>query len=183
MKPVILPLGVTNDFLLPCHGGYLQVDTGYEHDYPAYRKNLARAGVALEEIRYLVLTHHHDDHAGFLNALTRDAEVQIIAHEQATALLQSGKNDTTRGGGYANGFIKLVAEIKMRFDPRWTLTFPPFTLRESDILLAGDDDQVLRQLGLAGRVLFTPGHCMDHIAIVLDSGNPEVSVPHMRDGF
>ena len=170
MKPMIIPLSMSNIFLLPCQGGYLQVDAGYEHDYPIYRKNLSKAGVALESVRYLVLTHHHDDHAGFLNALTRDAAIAIIAHKQAEALLKTGKNDKTRGGGYINGFIKFVADIKMRFDPLWTLTFPPFTLREQDILLAGDDDQVLRQLGLAGRVLSTPGHCVDHIAIVLDSG-------------
>jgi len=157
-------------YLLPCQGGYLQVDAGYEHDYLAYRKNLSKAGIALESVRYLVLTHHHDDHAGFLNDLTRDATITIIAHKQAEALLKTGMNDKTHGGGYVNGLIKLGAGIKMRLDPRWSLTFPPFVLREQDILLTGDDDQVLRGLGLAGRVLYTPGHCIDHIAIVLDSG-------------
>ena len=170
MKPLAIPLSVSSVFLLPCQNGYLQVDAGYEHDYPIYRKNLSKAGIALESIHYLALTHHHDDHAGFLNELTRTAEIRIIAHEQANALLKTGKNDQTRGGGYVNGFIKIVAGIKMRFDPRWTLTFPSFMLREHDILLTGDDNQVLRQLGIAGRVLYTPGHCIDHIAIVLDSG-------------
>ncbi len=170
MKPFVIPLSMSSIFLLPCQGGYLQVDTGYENDYPIYRRHLFEAGIDVEAIRYLVLTHHHDDHAGFLNELARDAKTIIIAHEQAKALLKSGENDRTRGGGYANSFIKLVAGIKMRFDPRWTLTFPPFTLREKDILLAGDDNQVLRRLGLAGKVLYTPGHCIDHIAIVLDSG-------------
>jgi len=28
----------------------------------------------------------------------------------------------------------------------------------------------LRGLGMAGQLLYTPGHCIDHIAIVLDSG-------------
>jgi glyoxylase-like metal-dependent hydrolase (beta-lactamase superfamily II) len=170
MKPTAIPLSMSSVFLLPCQGGYLQVDTGYEHDYPVYRKNLAKAGIALESIHYLALTHHHDDHAGFLNELTRDAEITIIAHEQAKALLKTGKNDKTRGGGYVNGLIKLVAGIKMRFDPHWTLTFSPFALREKDILLSGDDNQVLRRLGVAGQVLYAPGHCIDHIAIVLDSG-------------
>jgi glyoxylase-like metal-dependent hydrolase (beta-lactamase superfamily II) len=170
MKPIIIPLSLSSVYLLPCQGGYLQVDTGYEHDYAIYRKNLSKAGVALESVRYLALTHHHDDHAGFLNELTRDAAITIIAHKHAEALLKTGKNDKTRGGGFVNGFIKLAAGIKMRFDPRWTLTYPPFILREKDILLTGDDDQVLRGLGLAGRVLYTPGHCVDHIAIVLDSG-------------
>jgi glyoxylase-like metal-dependent hydrolase (beta-lactamase superfamily II) len=170
MKPVILPLSMSSIFLLPCQSGYLQIDAGYDRDYPTYRKNLARAGIALEDVKYLALTHHHDDHAGFLNELTRDAKVTIIAHQRAAALLKSGQNDKTRGGGFINGFIKLIAGLKMRFDPRWTLTFPPFTLRESDILLAGDDHQVLRGLGVAGQVLYTPGHTIDHLAILLDSG-------------
>jgi hydroxyacylglutathione hydrolase len=170
MKPIIIPLTMSSVFLIPCPAGYLQVDTGYEYDYPIYRRNLAKAGIALESIRYLVLTHHHDDHAGFLNELTRDAEITIIAHEQARALLKTGSNDKTRGGGYVNGLIKFVAGIKMRFDPRWTLTFPPFTLREKDILLTGDDNHALRQLGLAGQILYTPGHCIDHLAVALDTG-------------
>jgi glyoxylase-like metal-dependent hydrolase (beta-lactamase superfamily II) len=122
MKPIIIPPGMSSVFLLPCKGGYLQVDAGYEHDYPIYRRNLSKAGLALESVRYLVLTHHHDNHAGFLNELTRDVNTTIIAHEQANRLLKTGMNDKTRGGGYVNGFIKFVAGIKMRFDPRLTLS-------------------------------------------------------------
>jgi glyoxylase-like metal-dependent hydrolase (beta-lactamase superfamily II) len=161
-------------YLIPCQDSgqntYLQVDTGYEHDYPIYRRNLARAGIHLDSIRYLLLTHHHDDHAGFLNQLVRDADLTIIAHQQAPALLESGQNDKTRGGGYVNAFIKLAAGLKMRLNPGWTLTFPPFTLRENDVLVTGDDDQLLRRLGVSGQVLYTPGHCVDHIAVILDSG-------------
>ncbi len=99
MKPIIIPLSMSSVFLLPYKGGYLQVDTGYEHDYSTYRKNLSKAGIALEDIHYLVLTHHHDDHAGFLNELIRDATITVIAHEQAEALLKCGENDKSRGGG------------------------------------------------------------------------------------
>jgi glyoxylase-like metal-dependent hydrolase (beta-lactamase superfamily II) len=162
---------MSNLFLIACKGGYLQVDTGYELDYPAYRTQLSRLGIKLEEIKYLLLTHHHDDHAGFLNELTCDADITIFAHEQAKELLKTGKNDKSRGGGYVNGVINFVAGIKMRFDPRWTLSFPPFTLRERDILVSADDDQLLRKIGIEGRILTTPGHCVDHIAIVLDNGD------------
>jgi len=170
MKTIIIPLSMSSLYLIPCSDGYLQVDTGYELDYSVYRKNLTKAGIKLEEIKYLLLTHHHDDHAGFLNELTRDAEITIIAHEQAKELLKTGKNDKSHGGGYVNGVINFVAGIKMRFDPRWTLSFPPFTLREKDILISADDDKLLRKIGIDGRILTTPGHCLDHIAIVLDNG-------------
>ena len=146
------------------------MDAGYAHDYPRYRKELAWAGIDVKDMRALVLSHHHDDHAGFLNELTRDTPVTIIAHEQARVLLESGKNDRSRGGGYINGFIKFAAGIKMRLNPGWTLTFSPFTLRESDILLAGDHNQILRELGIAGQILYTPEHCIDHLSIVLDNG-------------
>jgi hydroxyacylglutathione hydrolase len=170
MKPIVIPLSLSRIYLLPCREGYLQVDTGYDRDYPLYRGNLARAGVRLQDVKYLVLTHHHDDHSGFLNELTRDTSVVIIAHEKARDLLRAGQNDKTRGGGYINHFIKFVAGIKMRFDPHWTLTFPPFELREEDILVSGDNHPILRSLGIPGRLVYTPGHCIDHLSIVLDSG-------------
>ncbi len=169
--PIVrIPLSMSHTYLLPCRGGYLQIDTGYEHDYPLYRRHLAKAGIPIESLRYLLLTHHHDDHAGFLNEVTRDTDLVLITHHQAAGLLRSGKNDTTRGGGYVNGFIRLVAGLKMRFDPRWTLTFPPFTLRDKDIPLTGDDTTVLRHLAIAGTILYTPGHCIDHVSMILDTG-------------
>jgi glyoxylase-like metal-dependent hydrolase (beta-lactamase superfamily II) len=170
-KPILIPLGISNDYLIPCEGGYLQIDTGYETNYRGYKNMLSTVGAKLCEIRYLFLTHHHDDHAGFLNELTREADLTIIAHEKARSLLQTGMNDKTNGGGYINQTIKVLAGIKMRFDPSWTLSFPPFTLREKDILISADDDKLLRKIGIEGRILTTPGHCTDHIAIVLDNGD------------
>jgi len=68
VKPIIIPLSMSSVFLLPCPGGYLQVDAGYQHDYPAYCRNLPRAGIALESVRYLLFTtiwensHENDQH-------------------------------------------------------------------------------------------------------------------------
>jgi len=32
MKPTVIPLSISNVYLPPCQGGYLQIDTGYPHD-------------------------------------------------------------------------------------------------------------------------------------------------------
>ena len=170
-QPIKLPLGISNIYLIPCDGGYIQIDTGYETNYLGYKNLLSMVGVKLSEIHFLFLTHHHDDHAGFLNELTSESNMTIIAHKKAKSLLLTGLNDKTNGGGYINGMIKILAGIKMRFDPRWTLTFPPFSLREKDILVSADDDKLLRSIGIEGRILTTPGHCVDHIAMVLDNGD------------
>lgn len=170
MKTTRIPLSMGNLDLIPCQGGYLQVDTGYDRDYPAYRRGLEKAGIRLADIRYLFLTHHHDDHAGFLNDLTRDTPLTIIASCRSKELLLTGRNDKTRGGGWVSPLIRTLAETKMRFDRNWTLEFPPFALREQDILIDGDDCVTLRTIGANGDILYTPGHCIDHQALVLDSG-------------
>lgn len=165
-----IPLSISTTYLLSSPAGILQIDTGYDRDYPLYQKALKKLGLTPGEIKYLLLTHHHDDHAGFLNELTRDSSLKIIAHQQAQSLLMTGKNDTTRGGGYVSSFVKFIVDAKMRLDPNWTLSFPPFELRPDDILIQDDDDSLLRQFGFPGRVLYTPGHCIDHVAAVLDTG-------------
>ena len=170
MDLITVPLSISQIFLVPCEGGYLQVDTGYEKDYPLYRERLSRLGIPLSDIRFVFLTHHHDDHAGFLNDLTQDTGCRVIANERAGDLLKKGENDRSRGGGYVNRLIKGFADIKMRFDTTWTLSFPPFELRTDDIVIEGDDNEILRELGVAGKVLYTPGHCADHQVLALDTG-------------
>jgi hydroxyacylglutathione hydrolase len=36
--------------------------------------------------------------------------------------------------------------------------------------LSGDDHQVLRRLGVEGQALYTPGHSINHLTLLLDSG-------------
>ena len=46
-----------------------------------------------EEVRYLFLTHAHDDHAGFLEEwMTKHPHTQVIAHQKALDGLRRGQN-------------------------------------------------------------------------------------------
>jgi hydroxyacylglutathione hydrolase len=170
MKIIGLRLSYTTVYLIPCNTGYFQIDTGYSWEYPRYLRLLSKAGVSVSDIRHLFLTHHHDDHSGFIGDLTRAADLTVIAHEEARSLLRGGRNDSSRGGGYVSRRIAFLAGVKKRFDRRWTQTFPPFDLRPEDITVSGDDPAFLRTLGIDGTILATPGHSVDHLAIVLDSG-------------
>ena len=60
---------VVNNYLVSLdEAGYVLIDTGYAENYPVFRKRLEKTGTSLKEIKYIFLTHAHDDHAGFLNA-------------------------------------------------------------------------------------------------------------------
>ena len=165
-----LETGKTNAYLLSCEGGYLLIDTGYANDYPNFLKELNRIKISINEIKYLLLTHHHDDHSGFVNKLLKDSNVKLIVHRESIDLLKTGENDKTRGGGYINKRIYYLTKLYKLFQPDWTLTFPPVDIRDTDIIIEGDDDKILLEIGIQGKILYTPGHSIDSISVLLDDG-------------
>jgi glyoxylase-like metal-dependent hydrolase (beta-lactamase superfamily II) len=50
-------------------------------------------------------------------------------------------------------------------------TSPPVTLRDDDITVRGNDDDILRGIGIDSRILYTPGHRKDSITVLLDDGS------------
>ena len=60
---------IMNTYVYSCSNGYIMIDTGYEHSLKDVETKLNRSGIKLSEIKYVFLTHAHDDHAGLLNEL------------------------------------------------------------------------------------------------------------------
>jgi glyoxylase-like metal-dependent hydrolase (beta-lactamase superfamily II) len=170
-EPIRVKQDQTTAYLLEGSRGFLQVDTGYAADYDTYRRFLEKRDIAPVDIRYLLLTHHHDDHAGYLNALTSDnPSIRIITHEKSRDLLRQGRNDTSNGGGLLNRRIYALFRLKQMLTPDWDLTFDPFELRDHDLVFDGGSLRLPEETGLDGVLLHTPGHTSDSISLLLDDG-------------
>lgn len=161
-----LKLGWTRCYLLNCTGGYLLIDTAYPAYYAPFEKKLAGLGIATSEIKYLLLTHHHDDHAGFAAELVRSAGCPVIAHRHAVAPLKQGRSEDTCKP--VNRRIRMVYACYELFHREYT--FPPLALAERDILIDGDNEGLLKGIGVDGAVLHTPGHTSDSISVLLSDG-------------
>jgi glyoxylase-like metal-dependent hydrolase (beta-lactamase superfamily II) len=162
-------LGWTRCYLLKCTGGYLLIDTDYERYYALFEKKLAGLGIATSDIKYLLLTHHHDDHAGFAAELVRSTGCQVIAHRNAVSALQQGKSEDT--GKALNRRVQITFMFYTLFHKEYT--YPPLTLSDRDILLEGDNDFFLKEIGIDGVILHTPGHThtRDSISVLLSDGS------------
>lgn len=164
-----IKLGVTTSYLIKIPSGFMLFDTGYEQDFPTFMKILKKHRINVNEIKYVFLSHHHDDHAGFVGDLSKlNKEMKLIVHEKSIPLLASGKNNKNNGGGIVNPLIYTLFRIKMFLKPDWTLTFPPFIIRDQDLIVYGVQNKLPDEVGIKGTIIHTPGHTTDGICLLLN---------------
>ena len=163
-------LGWTWCYLLKCTGGYLLIDTYYQKYYARFEKKLSNLGIATSDIKYLLLTHHHDDHAGFAAELVRRTGCQVIAHRNALSALEQGKYEGTAKP--VNRRIQIVMTFYSLFH-RGEWDFPPVRLADRDVVIEGDNEEFLKGIGIDGVILHTPGHTStrDSISVLLSDGS------------
>jgi hydroxyacylglutathione hydrolase len=146
------------------------IELGVTNSY-ALCRGLEKAGVDFDDLKYLVLTHHHDDHVGLLNQpVAKNPKIKIVMPEGAKDLLARGKNDWSRGGGYINRRIYFLISIVALFG-KWKQTFPPYISRENDILVTGEPELRELRIGLDGRIVKTRGHSSDSVSVALPNGD------------
>ena len=166
--PVCINLGVTRLYLLPCNGGYLLVDTSYARTWPKFMAGLRAHGISLDQIRWVFLTHTHEDHTGFLARLLAASGAHLIAHANAVQPLREG----------VAAHVPVQVSVRSMLPVWWLLLllrrdggYAPYALTAQDVVIAGDDAQALPALGLAGQVLYTPGHTHEAISLLLPDGS------------
>jgi glyoxylase-like metal-dependent hydrolase (beta-lactamase superfamily II) len=162
--PLRLAFGVVNAYLLPGDRGDVLVDTGLPGLATRLLWVLRQRGSAPDRLRLIILTHVHLDHVGNLQALRRLTRAPVLVHRLEAPLLESGRVTLPAGqtaiARALMGMGGLLAQ-SVRVAP----TTP-------DVVV--DDDVGLREFGVAGRILHTPGHTRGSISVLLDSGDAVV---------
>lgn len=159
----------TNSFLLKCKGGYLLIDTGFPGEYDLFLKKLSKININISDIRYLLLTHYHDDHAGFAAEVVRDSGAKIITHKNAVPLLEKGEELIDRDK-FLNSCVKFIIQMHAKLSHR-KQQCTPIKASKDDYILDGDNLELLKEIGIDGKILYTPGHTDDSISVLLSDGS------------
>jgi len=167
-----LRLGPTNCYFLKCESGYLLIDTSLPEYFKAFLERLKTINVDLPEIKYLLLSHSHDDHAGFAAEVRERTKCKIIAHENAVESLKAGT--ILNVGQFLNRQARVLMSL-YNWAKRRTFEYSPVTLGDDDFIVSGDDDKILKTIGVDGKIVYTPGHTNDLISVIMAKGDAFVS--------
>ena len=143
-----LHYGRTNTYLIKGHSGFLLFDTGWAGELDQFYKAIGQFKIRIEDIKYLVISHFHPDHMGLAGQLSELGISVVIADLQKEYVHHADQV-----------FIKENNKDFIRLDDK-TLT----------IINLSDSRSFLKELGIKGELLHTPGHSDDSVSLLLDEG-------------
>src|SRR5215831_11553071 len=120
-------------YLITTPEGHFLLDGGFVETAPQIKRNITELGFKLTDVKFLLNSHAHFDHAGGLAELKKVTGAKFLASERDTPLLLSGGHGDFR---FAD-----------------TLTFPP--VEPDQIIHGGEAIQLGNQIMIAR---LTPGH-------------------------
>ena len=148
--------GLVAAFLLPEPEGWALVETGPTSCREALCRGVAAAGVSAEEVRDILVTHIHLDHAGGLGAVAEAfPNARLHAHEL--------------GVGHLADPSRLVASARRVWGEAADRLWGPVVPAPAARLRALRGGEVLPLRGGELRVLATPGHAKHHLSF-FDTG-------------
>jgi metallo-beta-lactamase class B len=80
-----------SSFLIATPAGSILLDGGLPETAPQIEKNIATLGFRLVDVKYLLNSHAHFDHAGGLAQLKRDSGAQMVASRADGATISAGR--------------------------------------------------------------------------------------------
>ncbi|PYQ76906.1 MAG: MBL fold metallo-hydrolase [Acidobacteria bacterium] len=143
--------GIIASVVLHGPGGAAIIDPGPTSTLPALGADLAHAGIAMRDVRALLLTHIHLDHAGATGTLVREQpDLRVYVHEKgAPHLVDPTRLLASATRLYGDEMDRLWGDV---------LPVPAHTLS----VLAGGE-----RISAGGRdldIAYTPGHASHHVS-------------------
>lgn len=150
-----------NSYLLAGEGGFVLIDTGVARRRQALEEAIRSAGCWPGDLRLIILTHAHTDHAGNCAHLKETFRAPIGMHEGDTGKVERGDMFWRAEG--------LTASMKLARAVTAVAGIAAFDSFTPDVLLS--DGQSLAEYGTAATVYHLPGHSPGSICVLTDAGD------------
>lgn len=129
------------------------VETGPSPSVKYVKKGLEALGFSLDQVKYIIVTHIHLDHAGGAGLLLEECpNAKVIVHQ--------------KGARHLADPSRLIAGAKAVYGEKFSALFDPVRpIPENRLLIKGDGDVLKISSTCALEFLDTPGHANHHLSI------------------
>jgi glyoxylase-like metal-dependent hydrolase (beta-lactamase superfamily II) len=134
-------------YLIEGPTGYVLVETGPASTLPALKERLADHGLSTADIKHILVTHIHLDHAGAAGWLAQEGATIYVHEVGAPHLIDPSKLLISAGRIYGD-----------RMDELWGQTVPA----PAEKVVALQDGDTVEAAGLQFTAINTPGHAWHH---------------------
>jgi glyoxylase-like metal-dependent hydrolase (beta-lactamase superfamily II) len=181
--PTPFPVGPINCYL--AEGDELTlVDTGPKHPatLTALRQGLDSHGLALRDIRRVIITHAHVDHFGLLAQIVAESGAKILSHSRNRWWITDTENEWERRDVY---YRQIFERSGMSLEYADNITRGMHRMRPyadaipSEHFVSQEDDDVLELGGDSWRVVYAPGHASGLICLYEPSSGKLISSDHL----
>jgi glyoxylase-like metal-dependent hydrolase (beta-lactamase superfamily II) len=137
----------TNCYFIDTGRGLLAFDAGWPGTFSVYRDLVKKEGYGMGDIKWLIVSHFHMDHAGLAGMLINHGVQFLIFKNQFFAI---------------EGMEALIQ--------RKGMDYTPIDLNRTISLDLSESRKWLQTIGVLGEIIQTNGHGEDHVSLILDSG-------------
>jgi ribonuclease/clavin/mitogillin len=137
----------TNCYFIDTGKGLLAFDAGWPNTYRDYKDRLKEQGHSVKNIRWLMVSHFHIDHAGLAGILVENGVRFIVFPNQLGAIDE----------------MEALIERK-------NMVYRKIDRSKIKVLEIGASRRWLEAIGIPGEVLHTNGHGEQSISLLLDTG-------------
>ena len=153
----IWPLAMVNAYLVKGPTGCILVDSGMPGSERKIEQALKANHLSLKDLKLIVITHAHADHAGSAAKMRSLSGTPIVAHEgDLKFYLRQEPMSYCPTSAFARLLYKSGAPLE------------PYEAFRPEILLSQNQTFDLRQHGFRGTLQHTPGHTAGSLSVVLE---------------
>jgi len=156
-----------NDCYVIRDKGAIMIDGGPPGKRDDFIRALEKISMKPEEVKLIVITHGHIDHIGSAKDFKELTGAKIAMHQLDKDSLETGDWKTGHKAKAAEG--NMWGSFLMRMG-RLAAPFSGNAPTTKVDLVIKDDGLPLKDYDVSGQVVYTPGHTMGSISVLLDSG-------------
>ena len=142
----LLKYGNTNCYYIEGKNGSLLVDTDWAGTLQSFYNKIKELNI--KKIDYLLITHYHPDHMGIAQDIVENMNVKLLVMDVQKDYLHSSDKIFEK-------------DNNTKFKPINTVPI---------IISCEQSRKFLKDLGIDGEIIYTPGHSDDSISLILDQG-------------